>query len=139
MSHTLRRIAWFRLTALILALIALGATGFLGVHNVFNERSEAVTALQKSVTVGGGIYGILGVITALGLILRKSWAVRSAIAWAIVLTYTGSAANPAYAEMENLLIPTLSAFALCAVVAALVVWLTKVGSRQIVSYDETSG
>ena len=125
------------MSAFVIALAVLGGTGFLGVYNAFDEWRGAQTLLQKSVTAAGCVYGILGLIAVMGLMLRKKWSVRSAIAWGIVLTYAGSLAVTVYGDAPNAVTATLGAFAMCLVIAVVVVWLTAVGSRQIVSYDET--
>jgi hypothetical protein len=133
---TYRRIAWLRLSALIVALLVLGGTGLIGVYDAFDEWRGAHSLMQKSVTAGGGVYGVLGLIAVMGLILRRKWSARWAIAWAIVTTYVGSAAVTVYGEAQNVVSATAGAFAMCVVVTGLVVWLAAVGSRKIVSYDE---
>ena len=133
---TYKRIAWVRLSALIIAFLVLGSTGLIGVYNPFVEWRSAHTVLQKSVTASGALYGIVGLIAAIGLLLRKKWSVRFAVAWGILVTYSGSAAVTAYGQAPNAVSATFGAFVGCLAISALVVWLTKVGSRQIVSYDK---
>jgi len=132
-----RRIAWLRLSALILAFGVLAGTGLFGVYGAFDEWRGAQTIMQKSVTAAEGVYGILGLIAALGLIQRRKWSVRWAIGWGVAATYAGSVAVTAYGDAPDKVTATLGAFAMCLVVAAIVVWFTAAGSRQIVSYDET--
>lgn len=134
---TYRRIAWLRLSAFVLAFAVLAGTGLIGVHGAFDEWRGARTFMQKTVTAGGGVYGGFGLMAVIGLVLRKKWSVRWAIAWGLAATYAGSVAVTVYGDAPNKVSATLGALAMCLVVAAIVVWLTAVGSRQIVSYDET--
>ena len=81
-----RRIAW------ILSLGLLVVTGGLGIREGITERSNGGTALQKSVTIGVFLYGVLGLVSAYGLFRRRTWSVGTAIAWGLVITYVPAAA-----------------------------------------------
>jgi len=52
-----RKIAW------VLSLALLLFTGVVGIYNGITERSTGATTLQKSVTAGVFLYGVLGLIT----------------------------------------------------------------------------
>ena len=86
-----RRIAW------VLSILVLALTGVIGVNNGIREWSDAVTPLQRSVTGGVFLYGVLGLAGAVGLGLRRRWSYPVAIAWGVVVTYVPGAAVMAYA------------------------------------------
>lgn len=76
----------------VLSCIALLGTGIIGVRNGILEWSDARTLLQRSVTVGVALYGILGLVGGVGLAMRKRWSANVAFAWAVCVTYVPGAA-----------------------------------------------
>lgn len=81
-----------------LSLALLLFTGVVGIYNGITERSTGATSLQKSVTAGVFLYGLLGLGSAYGLVRRRRWTVATVAAWAVVITYVPGAAVIAYAE-----------------------------------------
>ncbi len=85
-----RSIAWF------LSLGALLCTGVTGIYNGISEWKGAETALQKSVTAGVFLYGVVGLIATLLLFKRRRWSVAAAIAWGVIVTYVAGVSTIAY-------------------------------------------
>ena len=109
-----------------LSLALLLFTGVVGIYNGINERSTGATSLQKSVTAGVFLYGVLGLASAYGLIRRRRWSVATAIAWGVVITYVPGAAIIAYAEGVSPVLSAVTASLASALIAAGVVWAAKV-------------
>ena len=114
-----RKAAW------IVALLLLLNTGVLGVYDGLTELSDARTPLQRSVTGGVLIYGILGLAAAVALFVRHRWAVPLSIAWGIVITYVASAAAPAYAGDEATIGGTIAGGVGAGLIAVFVVWCAR--------------
>jgi hypothetical protein len=119
-----RTIAW------VISLLLLLFTGVVGVHNGLTEWGEGRTTMQQSVTVGVLFYGILGLVTALGLYRRRRWSVRTAIAWAVAVTYVPGVAVMAYGGEGAILSSALAASAGSALVALGVVWTAHATTRR---------
>ena len=113
-----RQIVWF------LSVVILLGTGVLGVYNWFND-APGVTGLQKSVSAGVLIYGVLGIIAGTGLIARRKWSLWIAAAWGVVCTYVATAATWAYSPPEAAKIGVIFAGLATAAIAVAVVWGTR--------------
>jgi hypothetical protein len=118
-----RKIAW------VLSLAVLVVTGVLGVYNGLTEWEDGRTPMQHSVTVGVLLYGILGLITALGLFRRRRWSVGTAIAWAVAVIYVPGVAVMAYGGEGAIMSSAIAASASSAVIAMGVVWTAHVLTR----------
>jgi peptidoglycan/LPS O-acetylase OafA/YrhL len=118
------RIAWILSLALVLC------TGVLGVYNGITEQSDGATALQKSVRVGVFLYGVLGLVTAYGIVRRRQWSVATAIAWGICITYVAGAAIIAYAPEDSAVGSALAASLISALIAYGVVWTTRMTTKR---------
>lgn len=118
-----RKIAW------VLSLAVLVVTGVLGVYNGLTEWEDGRTPMQRSVTVGVLLYGILGLITALGLFRRRRWSVGTAIAWAVAVIYVPGVAVMAYGGEGAIMSSAIAASASSAVIAMGVVWTAHVLTR----------
>lgn len=106
----------------IVSILLLLNTGGLGVYNGITELHDAKTVLQRSVTVGVLIYGVLGLMGAVALVLRRPSAVWLSIVWAIVVTYVASTAALAYAGDDASTGGAIAAGLGAALIGALVVW-----------------
>ncbi len=102
-------------------------TGVIGIYNGIIEWGDALTPLQKSVTGGVFLYGILGVPGAIGLALRRKWSYPVAIAWGIVVTYVPGAAVMAYAP-DGTWGAALTGSAAAGLIAAGVAWAARATS-----------
>lgn len=110
----------------------------LGVHNGITEWADAGTALQKSVTGGVFVYGILGLVGALGLILRKRWSFPIVLLWGLVVIYVPGAAVLAYAP-DGTWGAALPGSIAAGLIAAGVAWATRVNTHtQTTMRSETS-
>ena len=80
---------------MIVVLLAL--TGALGLYDGIHEWHAARSPLQRTVTICILLYGLFGILAAVGMIRRSRWAVWAAAGWALALTYAGGLAAIAYA------------------------------------------
>ena len=125
-----RKIAW------ILSLGLLLVTGYLGIFNGITERSNGGTALQKSVTIGVFLYGVLGLVSAYGLFRRRSWSVSTAIVWGLVITYVPAAAIIGYGGEPTPVGPVIAASGVTALLALGVIWTARTCRREL-AFDKT--
>ena len=118
-----RKIAW------VLSLALLVVTGVVGVYNGLREWGDGRTPAQHSVPVGVLLYGILGLITSLGLFRGRRWSVGTAIAWGISITYVPGVAIMAFVGEDAILSSAISESAASAVIGAGVIWTAIVMTR----------
>ena len=109
---------------MVLSLAVLVVTGVLGVYNGITEWGEGQTVMQHSVTAGVLLYGLFGLVTALGLFRRRAWSVGTSIAWAAALTYVPGVAITAYGGGGGTMLSAIAASAVTGLIAAAVVWTT---------------
>jgi hypothetical protein len=119
-----RRVAW------ILSLAALGCTGVLGIYNGVTEWRDASTLFQQSVTAGVFIYGVLGLAAFAGLLRRERWAIRTTLAYAVVVTYVAGGAVMAYGDADASAGSVLTAAGGAALIGAGIVWTSKAATRR---------
>ena len=124
-----RTIAW------VLSLGLLIVTGVLGTYNGLTEWGDWSTLFQQSVTVGVLLYGIIGLITAYGLLRRRRWSWATAIVWALVVTYVPGAAVLAYGGADAGVGSAIAASGATALLALGVLWTTNVMTRARVPAD----
>lgn len=110
------------------ALVVLGGTGFIGVRNGITERVGAVTTMQKAVTAGVFLYGVLGIVAAIGLAMRRRWSVPVTLAWLVVLTFVAGGATFWYGEAG--IGAAIAASVSTALIAAGVLWMTHAVTRE---------
>jgi hypothetical membrane protein len=122
-----KNIAW------AISLLLLFFTGFVGIYNAANEWHDAATPLQRSVTVGVFLYGILGLVTAYGLIRRRRWSLRTAIGWGLCVTYVPGVAVLAYGGDDAFLGSAIAASVGAALIASFVIWTTNIVTRHLPS------
>jgi hypothetical protein len=65
-------------------------------YNGAFEWKDAHTPLQKSVTGGVFLYGILGIASVYGVLRRRQWSAAVVATWGLVVTYVATAAVFAY-------------------------------------------
>lgn len=118
-----------RKIAFALSLALLLITGVLGIYNGIMERSTGANGLQRSVTAGVFLYGVLGLVSAYGLVRRRRWAVGTTAAWGVAITYAPVAAIIAYAEDASPVGAAIAAGAICTLIALGVVWTARVWTR----------
>ena len=115
------------------AIALLLVTGVLGLREGVPSLRQDLTPLQHTVTVAVLLYGVLGTVGAYGLVRARPWIVPVTIAWAVATTYAATVASfafhdPALRE-SGTRIGTASAFAFCALMSALVVWVARKALR----------
>lgn len=118
-----RTIAW------VISIGLLIITGAAGVREGLTEWNEGRTALQHSVTAAVLLYGILGFVTAYGLLRRRRWSVGPAIAWGVAVTYAAGVAVVSYSGEDATIGSALAASGSCALVALGVIWTARVTTR----------
>lgn len=93
------------------------------------------TLLQNSVEFGDVLYGILGLLTAVGIWRRRTWTSTIAIAWSLTVVCTATIASFSFSDPtfknSGTMIGTIAAGVSTAVVTGLVVWAARVFSRPI--------
>ena len=126
-----RRIGW------LVAIFLLGVTGLMGLYNGATEWADAITPLQKSVTGGVFLYGVLGVVGAVGLLLRKRWSFPVVLIWGVVITYVPGAAVMGYAP-DGTWGAALAGSVAAGLIALAAVWATRANTRaQTTTRSET--
>jgi len=104
--------------------------GAVGSSNFVVEWSQGDTLAQRSVTLAVGIYGVLGLIAALGLAFRKRWSVPFSVGWALASTYAAGTSVMAFGGGP--LAASIGAYVAAGVVCALVVWCARLATRDLV-------
>ncbi len=118
-----RKAAW------IVAILLLLNTGALGLYNGLSELSDAHTPLQKSVTMGVLMYGVLGLGAAGALLVRHRWSVPMSVGWAVVVTYVASAASLAYGGEEATIGGAVAGGLGAVLIGVFVVWCARTVTR----------
>jgi hypothetical protein len=119
-----RNIAW------ILSLTMLFGTGALGLYNGVRELAYTLTPLQRSVSVGVLLYGIVGVVAGIALAARHRAAVWLSAVWGALITYVASLAAIAYAGPDASAIGAVAAGIASAVIAGGVIWSARVSTHR---------
>ena len=118
-----RRIAW------VLVLFVLALTGTLGLYNGVSEWDDARTGLQRSVTVAVLLYGVAGLVSTYGLVLRRRWSVWATVVWGIGATYAGTVAAVAYGGEDASSAGVMAAGLASLLIAAATIWGVRVATR----------
>ena len=118
-----------REVAFVISLALLLFTGAVGVHNGITEWGEGLTLAQRSVTAGVFLYGILGLVSAYGLIRRRHWSLSTVIAWSVAVTYVPGVAVMAYGGEDAILGSAIAASVGSALIALAVIWTTNAMTR----------
>lgn len=123
----MRKAAW------ILSIVLLLGSGVIGLLNASREWDDPSGALQRSVTLGVLLYGVLGVAGGVGLALRRGWSVAVAAAWGITVTYVATVASFAFHDPTFSQSGTVAGTAASGVATALitifVVWAARSATR----------
>ena len=112
----------------LLSVFLLCVTGALGTYNGMRELSFRLTPLQRSVSIGVLIYGVVGLAGAIALIARHRSSVWLATTWGVVVTYVSSVAAIAYAGSDATLVGAIASGIAAALIAAGVIWSAHVST-----------
>jgi hypothetical protein len=113
-----------------LSLLMLFATGALGLYNGLRELAYTLTPLQRSVSTGVLVYGVLGVAAGVALAARHQSSVWLAAMWGVAVTYVGAFAPIAYAGSEASVVGAVASGIASALIAAGVIWSARVSTRR---------
>ena len=123
----MRKAAW------ILAIVVIGLTGLVGLYEGPRDIGGAETTLQKSVSIAVTLYGLFGVLGAIGLARRKPWSVPVVAAFALAVMYAATIASFAFHDptisQEGTLAGVIGAGVSTAVFGALMVWAARSATR----------
>ena len=116
-----------------LAIAVLLVTAYLGLTEGLSDLGSGGTALQGSVSFAVSLYGVLGLLGAVGLIRRRPWIVTVTVAWWVAAAYAATVASFAFhdpaLEKDGTLAGMAGAFVSVCVVGALIVWAARVAVR----------
>lgn len=118
---------------MLLSAAMLFVVGVLGTINGVTEWSDPglSTFWRRSVVVASLIYGILGLIAGVGVLLRRRWSVPVAMMWGVVASYCGTIATIAWAEVGQPVVRSaLAALVASMLLVGFVVWVTHVATRE---------
>ena len=118
-----RRIAW------VLLFAVLGLTGTLGLYNGVSEWGDARTGLQRSVTLAVLVYGVAGLASTYGLVLRKRWSVWTTFVWGTGAAYAGTVAAVAYGGEDASSVGVVAAGFSSLLIVAATIWGVRVATR----------
>jgi hypothetical protein len=118
-----RRIGWW------LTLLMLLVSGLLGIASGLHDLGDVHTELQRSVTIGVLLYGVLGLAAAIAMVTRRRAAVWLAALWGIVVTYVASTAALAYAGSGATVGGAVASGVAAALIAMGVVWGARAAAR----------
>jgi 4-aminobutyrate aminotransferase-like enzyme len=128
--------------ARLLALALVAALSVMQLINIPDElKSLGDTALQRSVQFAGALYSVLGVFLVVGALRGRGWAVTIAIAWALTVTYTASAATLAWNDIHEsgIVVGAISAGLSCILLGWWVTWAARASvTRHIPSTSDSA-
>jgi hypothetical protein len=123
----MRKAAW------ILALALLFVSAFFGLYNGPRELGDGTTNLQRSVSLGVILYGVLGLVGGIGLARKRPWVVTVCATWALVVVYVASVASFAYHDptlsKDGTIVGVFFAGVATALIGAFVVWAASAMTR----------
>jgi hypothetical protein len=129
-----------RKAARILAIVLIGATGWLGLREFLSDPFDGETRLQQSVSFAVALYGILGVLGAVGMIRRRPWSTAVSIVWAVAIVYAASIASFAFhdpgLDKPGTWQGVAGAFVACALIGWYVVWAARESARPVAPAPE---
>ena len=85
-----------RVVAVVVSTAVLLGTGFIGLYNGITEWGDAVSLSERTVTGGVFLYGLLGVASGVGVLLRRAWSYKVALVWGAVVTAVAGGAVRVY-------------------------------------------
>jgi hypothetical protein len=115
------------------ATALLGLTGILGLMNGARELDTGLTGLQRSVSYAVLIYGVFGVVAAIGMVRRSPWVVSMVAVWTLASMWAGSVASFAFhdpgLEQPGTLVGVIASAAVILLIGAFVAWMARDAMR----------
>lgn len=128
--------------ASVTAVVLVAATSVLGLIQIPDEfRSDQGSLLQMSVAIGATLHSILGIVLVIAVMMRKPWAVRVAIGWALSVVYTASVASVVFETQRDarVILGGVAAGISCALAGWWVTWAAReLTSRHIQATPDLS-
>jgi hypothetical protein len=112
----------------MLSAIVLFLSGAIGLYNGLRELRYVLTPFQRSVSTGVLLYGIVGMVAGVALVMRHPSSAWLAAAWGVLVTFVASTAALAYAGPDATVIGAVAGGLATALIAAAVVWTARVSS-----------
>jgi 4-hydroxybenzoate polyprenyltransferase len=81
------------------------------------------------VTVAVLLYGVAGLVSTYGLVLRRRWTVWATVVWGIGATYAGTVAAVAYGGENASSVGVVAAGFASLLIAAATIWSARVATR----------
>jgi hypothetical protein len=110
-----------RVLALVISTALLLGTGFIGLYNGITEWGDAVSLSERAVTGGVFLYGLLGLVSGVGVVLKRAWSYKVALLWGAVVTAVAGGAVCVYGGGSAGAVAAAAIATLA--IAALTVWL----------------
>jgi uncharacterized membrane protein len=112
----------------MLSAIVLFFSGAIGLYNGLRELGYVFTPFQRSVSTGVLLYGVVGMVAGVALVMRHPSSVWLAAAWGVLVTFVASTAALAYAGSDATVIGAVAGGMATGLIAAAVVWSARVSS-----------
>lgn len=97
------------------------------------EVGRLDTVLQNSVAFGDLLFGVLGLLAAIGMWRRRPWTVTVTVAWAVSVVCTATVASFSFSDPTfqepGTMIGTIATGLSTAIVTGLIVWAARVATR----------
>ena len=128
--------------ASVIAVLLVAVTSVLGLIQIPDEfRNDRDSLLQMTVAVGAAVHSFLGIVFVVAVVLRKRWAWKAAIGWAVSVVYTASVASVAFESKRDagVIFGGVAAGISCALIGWWVTWAAReLTSRHIEATPDLS-
>jgi hypothetical protein len=119
-----------RNVARVLSVVMLFATGATGLYNGLRELGYTLTPLQRSVSIGVLVYGVLGIAAGVALVARHPSSIWLAALWGLVVVYVSAVAAIAYAGSDASVVGAIASGMASGLIAAGVIWSARTSARR---------
>ena len=114
--------------ASVIAVLLVAVTSVLGLIQIPDEfRNDQGSLLQMTVAVGAAVHSVLGILLVIAVVMRKRWAAKAAIGWAVAVVYTASVASVAFETTRDagVIFGGVAAGISCALIGWWVTWAAR--------------
>ena len=119
-----RKVGW------VISIVVLLAVSALSLISGFSDLDVATTPLQKSVTFGGLLHGVVGLAAGIALIRRVPAARWLTLLWTAIVTYVAATASIAYGGEQATLVGAIAGGAAVALIGLAIYWSARSVTRQ---------